>query len=35
MINANDHAGLANCYAQQAQQLQEKTKQWEFTAEYV
>jgi hypothetical protein len=35
MINANDHAGLANYYAQQAQQPLEKTKQWEFTAEYV
>jgi len=34
MINANDHNGLANYYAQQAQELREKAKQWEFTAEY-
>ncbi len=34
MINANDHVGLANYYAQQAQELREKAKQWEFTAEY-
>lgn len=34
MINANDHAGLADYYTQQAQQFWEKTKQWEFTAEY-
>lgn len=34
MINANDHAGLANYYAQQAQELRAKAKQWEHTAEY-
>lgn len=34
MINANDHNGLANYYTQQAQELREKAKQWEFTAEY-
>ena len=34
MINANDHNGLANYYAQQAQELREKAKSWEFTAEY-
>ena len=34
MSNANDHNGLANYYAQQAQELREKAKQWEFTAEY-
>lgn len=33
MINADDHNGLANYYAQQAQELREKAKQWEFTAE--
>ena len=33
MISANDHAGLANYYAQQAQELREKAKSWEFTAE--
>ncbi len=34
MINANDHNGLANYYMEQAQELREKAKQWEFTAEY-
>lgn len=34
MINANDHNGLAEYYTQQAQELREKAKQWEFTAEY-
>ena len=34
MINANDHTGLATYYTQQAQELREKAKQWEFTAEY-
>ncbi len=34
MINANDHNGLANYYTQQAQELREKAKHWEFTAEY-
>lgn len=34
MINQNDHVGLANYYAKQAQDLREKAKQWEFTAEY-
>lgn len=34
MIDANDHNGLANYYTQQAKQLSETAKQWEFTAEY-
>lgn len=34
MINANDHVGLANYYAQQAQELREKAKAWEMTAEF-
>jgi hypothetical protein len=34
MINANDHNGLSNYYSQQAKDLREKAKQWEFTAEY-
>ncbi len=34
MINTNDHAGLANYYAQQAQELREKAKAWETTAEF-
>lgn len=34
MINANDHNGLAMYYTQQAQELREKAKQWEATAEY-
>lgn len=34
MINANDHVGLANHYAQQAQELREKAKAWETTAEF-
>jgi len=34
MINANDHVGLANYYAQQAQELREKAKGWEMTAEF-
>ena len=34
MINANDHVGLANHYAQQAQELREKAKQWESWAEF-
>lgn len=34
MINAHDHNGLANYYAQQAQEFREKAKSWEFTAEY-
>lgn len=33
MINANDHNGLANYYAQQAQELRGKAKGWEITAE--
>ena len=33
MINADDHNGLANYYAQQAQDLREEAKRWEFTAE--
>jgi outer membrane protein assembly factor BamD (BamD/ComL family) len=34
MINANDHNGLAQYYTQQAQDLREKAKHWEHTAEY-
>ena len=34
MINANDHNGLATYYAQQAQELREKAKGWEMTAEF-
>lgn len=34
MINANDHVGLANYYAQQAQELREKANAWEMTAEF-
>lgn len=34
MINASDHVGLANYYAQQAQELREKAKTWEMTAEF-
>ena len=33
MINANDHAGLANYYSEQVQELREKAKRWEMTAE--
>lgn len=34
MIQANDHVGLANYYAEQAQELREKAKRWENTAVY-
>lgn len=34
MINANDHNSLANYYTQQAQELREKAKGWEMTAEF-
>lgn len=34
MISTNDHHGLANYYSQQAQELREKARQWEFMAEY-
>ena len=34
MISANDHNGLAIYYTQQAQELKEKAKSWEFTAEF-
>jgi hypothetical protein len=34
MINENDHNGLATYYAQQAQELREKAKGWERTAEF-
>ena len=33
MISKSDHEGLANYYAQQVQELREKAKHWEFTAE--
>jgi len=34
MISANDHNGLAIYYTQQAQELRDKAKSWEFTAEF-
>lgn len=34
MISQHDHAGLANYYGQQAQELREKAKNWEFMAEF-
>lgn len=34
MISKSDHNGLAIYYAQQAKDLREKAKQWEFTAEF-
>lgn len=34
MIGQSDHVGLANYYAQQAQDLKEKAKHWEFMAEF-
>lgn len=34
MIQAKDHNGLAQYYSQQAQELREKAKHWEHTAEY-
>ena len=34
MIQANDHNGLVQYYTQQAQELREKAKHWEHTAEY-
>ncbi len=34
MIGQNDHIGLANYCAQQAQELREKAKHWEFMAEF-
>lgn len=34
MINANDHVGLANYYTQPAQELREKAKGWQKTAEF-
>ena len=34
MIGQNVHTGLANYYAQQAQEIREKAKHWEFTAEF-
>jgi hypothetical protein len=33
MISKSDHNGLATFYAQQAQELREKAKAWEMTAE--
>jgi len=33
MINANDHNGLATYYTQQAQELRDKAKAWQMTAE--
>ena len=33
LISANDHNGLAIYYTQQAQDLMERAKHWEFTAE--
>ncbi len=34
LISKSDHEGLANYYVQQAQELKEKAKHWEFTAEF-
>jgi outer membrane PBP1 activator LpoA protein len=34
LINQNDHAALANYYSQEAQQLQQKAKDWDFMAEF-
>ena len=34
LISKNDHEGLANYYAKQVQELNEKAKHWEFTAEF-
>jgi len=34
MINANDHNGLANYYARQAQEFRDKAKEWAQTAEF-
>jgi len=34
MIEQKDHAGLANFYKQQAQELREKAKTWETWAEF-
>ena len=34
MISKSDHEGLAKYYDQQARDLREKAKQWEFTAEF-
>lgn len=33
MISSHDHPCLANYYADQAQELRKKAKQWEFAAE--
>lgn len=34
MIKEHDHPGLAMLYAQEAKELREKARQWEFMAEY-
>lgn len=34
LINQHDHAALANYYSQEAQQLQQKAKDWDFMAEF-
>jgi hypothetical protein len=34
MINANDHNGLVAYYTQRAQELREKAKGWQMTAEF-
>lgn len=34
MINQHDHAGLAMHYDQEAKDLREQAKRWEFMAEY-
>ena len=34
MISSHDHPRQANYYADQARELREKAKQWEFTAEF-
>ena len=34
LISKSDHEGLANYYAKQVQELNEKANHWEFTAEF-
>jgi len=34
LIDQHDHPSLASYYAQQAQELRDKAKQWEFMAEF-
>jgi len=34
LINQNDHAGLANYYSRQAQELRDKAKGWDVMADF-